>query len=602
MSDKNLIENIDIEKRFNDVQIPELKDFQEELLNSKKDKIKNKKLFNIEEEEDSESEEDNNYHRPNNLNDLIKLESPFFKVRENSPKIHRKIKRTSELKEKNPYEDDNEETSIIQNKNKLEIKTDIDNNSFSTSSRNSSISSKNSKLLDKPIFEIEMFDSLYKTIFQIINVIIKYSLVQIAYCIKVLGLVWGPLAILLISFLSLVSLHLLLVLHKRTGERNYLVFSEKSFGKLGKIIILFINFISAYGSCWSFVIICLKVIPNILTLSFGNKHFSGSTFVSVVLGIILFFFCYQQDVTGIKKAAQYGVIGIILFFIITIIDFLYSVYNEDDSINLIVTQYLLKKDYFQTDNFEEIITAISIIILCYTYHSFTFSIYGCLGNITLKQYFVTASVTVFLCTFIYLICGVLGYLLYADEIKDSILDGIGNGPLNTLLSLCNVANVIMTFPISFSSVKNYFLFILEVILTYLRNFFLYTFGCFDCVKKIRDNIYRKEKRDNKRFLGKTSSVALPKYVEIVLILGLYVSIFVLANKYQKLKIIFSFLGGIMGNIFSFIFPAFFYFILGRKKGETFSLNVFIATFLFIIGTFTLITCLYSTLISVIKNK
>lgn len=598
MSDNNLID-IEVEKRFSDVQIPDkLKDFQEELLNSKKDK--NKKLFNIEEEEEeeSESEEDKNYlHRPNNLDDLIKSESPFFKVRENSPKMHRKIKRTSELKEKNPYEDDNEETSMIQNKNKIEIKNTIDN-SFSTSSRNSSFSSKNSKLLDKPIFEIEMFDSLYKTIFQIINVIIKYSLVQIAYCIKVLGLFWGPLAILLISFLSLVSLHLLLVLHKRTGERNYLVFSEKSFGKLGKIIILFINFISAYGSCWSFVIICLKVIPNILSMNFGNKHFSGNTFVSVVLGIILFFFCYQKDITGIKKAAQFGVIGIILFFIITIIDFLYSVYTEDDSINLIVTQYILKKDYFKTDNFEEIITAISIIILCYTYHSFTFSIYGCLGNITLKQYFVTASVTVFLCTFIYLICGVLGYLLYSDEIKDSILDGIGNGPLNTLLSLCNVANVIMTFPISFSSVKNYFLFILEVVLTYLRNFFLFIFGCFKCVKKIKDNIYRKEKRDNKRFLGKTSSVALPKYVELVLILGLYISIFVLANKYQKLKIIFSFLGGIMGNIFSFIFPAFFYFFLGRKKGETFSLNVFIATFLFIIGAFTLVTCLYSTLISV----
>jgi len=295
------------------------------------------------------------------------------------------------------------------------------------------------------------------------------------------------------------------------------------------------------------------------------------------------------------------VIGIILFFIITIIDFLYSVYTGDDSINSIVTEYILKKDYFQTDNFEEIITAISIIILCYTYHSFTFSIYGCLGNITLKQYFITASVTVFLCTFIYLICGVLGYLLYADDIKDSILDGIGNGPLNTLLSLCNVANVIMTFPISFSSVKNYFLFILEVILTYLRNFFLFTFGCFKCVKKIKDNIYRKEKRDNKRFLGKTSSVTLPKYVELILILGVYVSIFILANKYQKLKIIFSVLGGIMGNIFSFIFPAFFYFFLGRKKNEKFSINVFIASFLFIIGSFTLITCLYSTLLTIIKK-
>ena len=591
MSDKNLIENIDIEKRFNDVQIPELKDFQEELLNSKKDKIKNKKLFSIEEEEDSESEEDNNYHRPNNLNDLIKLESPFFKVRENSPKIHRKIKRTSELKEKNPYEDDNEETSIIQNKNKLEIKTDIDNNSFSTSSRNSSISSKNSKLLDKPIFEIEMFDSLYKTIFQIINVIIKYSLVQIAYCMKVLGIFWGPLTLVSISLLSLLSLHILLEVHKRTGERNYLIFSEKSFGKFGKISILVINFISSYGSCCLCIIICLKVIPKILTLSLGNKDYSGNTYISLILALILFFFCFRKDVTGIKKAAQYGVFGIILFFIITIIDFLYSVYKRKDVNESIVNQYIIKKNYFETEDIYEVITAISTIILCYTYHSFTFSIYGCLGNITLKQYFITASVTVFLCTFIYLICGVLGYLLYSDEIKDTILDGIGNDALNSLLSLCNVASVIMSFPISFSGLKNYFLFITESILTILRNLYFIIFGCFKCVKINKNSIKKKGKK----------GVKLNKYFEFFLVLVLYVSIFVIANIFQKLKIIFSVLGGIMGNIFSFIFPALFYIFLGRQKNEMFSLNIFISSFLIIFGVITLFTCLYSTIREIFGN-
>ena len=590
MSDKNLID-FDVEKRFSDAQIPnKLEVFQEELI---KKKQKNKKLFNLDDDDDdddsNDSESDDNF-RPTNLDELIKLESPFFKVRENNQKYYKKIKnvRSSELKEKNPYDDENDENSLItQTKKNIELK---ENTSFSTSSRNSSFSSKNS-LVNKPIFEIEVFDSLFKTILQIINVIIKYSLVQIAYCMKVLGIFWGPLTLVSISLLSLLSLHILLEVHKRTGERNYLIFSEKSFGKFGKISILVINFISSYGSCCLCIIICLKVIPKILTLSLGNKDYSGNTYISLILALILFFFCFRKDVTGIKKAAQYGVFGIILFFIITIIDFLYSVYKRKDVNESIVNQYIIKKNYFETEDIYEVITAISTIILCYTYHSFTFSIYGCLGNITLKQYFITASVTVFLCTFIYLICGVLGYLLYSDEIKDTILDGIGNDALNSLLSLCNVASVIMSFPISFSGLKNYFLFITESILTILRNLYFIIFGCFKCVKINKNSIKKKGKK----------GVKLNKYFEFFLVLVLYVSIFVIANIFQKLKIIFSVLGGIMGNIFSFIFPALFYIFLGRQKNEMFSLNIFISSFLIIFGAITLLTCLYSTIREIFGN-
>ena len=103
-------------------------------------------------------------------------------------------------------------------------------------------------------------------------------------------------------------------------------------------------------------------------MSLGNKDYSGNTYISLILALILFFFCFRKDVSGIKKAAQYGVFGIILFFIITIIDFLYSVYKRKDVNESIVNQYIIKKNYFETEDNYEIITAVSTIILCYTYH------------------------------------------------------------------------------------------------------------------------------------------------------------------------------------------------------------------------------------------
>ena len=47
-----------------------------------------------------------------------------------------------------------------------------------------------------------------------------------------------------------------------------------------------------------------------------------------------------------------------------------------------------------------------------------------MGKISRKQFFITTSVSVLITTIIYLICGTIRYLLYYDNLKDSILDSI----------------------------------------------------------------------------------------------------------------------------------------------------------------------------------
>ena len=98
-----------------------------------------------------------------------------------------------------------------------------------------------------------------------------------------------------------------------------------------------------------------------------------------------------------------------------------------------------------------------------------------MGKISRKQFYITTSVSVLITTIIYLICGTIGYLLYYDTLEDSILDAIKESWLSSLLSLANVINVIMTFPITFGALKNYFLLFVGIMITLVRDFIICTF-------------------------------------------------------------------------------------------------------------------------------
>lgn len=63
-------------------------------------------------------------------------------------------------------------------------------------------------------------------------------------------------------------------------------------------------------------------------------------------------------------------------------------------------------------------------------------------------------------------------------------------------------------------------------------------------------------------------VKIPKFLEVLITLLMYVLVFWVASMYTQLKVIFSFTGGVMGNILSFIFPSVFY--LGFAKRKAFS--------------------------------
>ena len=123
----------------------------------------------------------------------------------------------------------------------------------------------------------------------------------------------------------------------------------------------------------------------------------------------------------------------------------------------------------------------------------------------------------------------------------------------------------MTFPITFAALKNYFCFLIEVFLTIGRDFLLYFLSCFECVQHKIILIKSKEKNiDKRRFFSNTSSVVLNKPFEIFFVVILFLCVFIVSHYFNQLKFIFAILGGIMGNLFSYIFPALFYLVYTKS--------------------------------------
>lgn len=188
--------------------------------------------------------------------------------------------------------------------------------------------------------------------------------------------------------------------------------------------------------------------------------------LSAVLAFILLLYLVQNDVSGIKSAAYWGFLGIIFFLVFILIDYFYSSWIEisfgDDIVNLVYKVNILESS--------DAISCIACIILSFSFHTYTFSIYQCLHEANTKSMMITTSIGIFMSTIIYLLVGTVGYILYEDTINEYYV--LYDNNLTSLAVLENIAfvvNVVMSFPLTFFALRHYWIFFIKILYTIIRN-------------------------------------------------------------------------------------------------------------------------------------
>jgi len=217
-------------------------------------------------------------------------------------------------------------------------------------------------------------------------------------------------------------------------------------------------------------------MPTLIASKLGNDSLlADKTFLSVVLGILLIIYCYQKDVSGIKAAAYWGVFGINLLLYLVMHDLMTTSKND------VLHDWNKLRVMGLDENVNNIISCISCIILSFSFHTYTFSIYECLTEKNTKSMLITTSVGLFVSMMIYLLFGCVGYILYVNQVDEYyIITRQQNTVLIYMENIAFVINVIMSFPLTFFSLRHYFTFLVQILITLLVE-------KFKCCKKNNEN-------------------------------------------------------------------------------------------------------------------
>lgn len=194
-----------------------------------------------------------------------------------------------------------------------------------------------------------------------------------------------------------------------------------------------------------------------------NTIFANKFLFSLIMSTFLIIHSYKNDISVIKRAASMGFRAIIFLLFLIIYDLLQnSFYGINKNDHLIRIREI-------SDEYENVISNISCIILSFSFHTYTFSIYECLEKKSMKIMMITTAIGIFASMLIYLLIGSIGYILYVDSVDEYYILNFAkdDGFQRYFQSIAFCLNVIMSFPLTFFSMRHYLVFLTQIILTKL---------------------------------------------------------------------------------------------------------------------------------------
>jgi len=302
-------------------------------------------------------------------------------------------------------------------------------------------------------FHSQTFKTIIFAIGQTVNSIIRYTFFNIPWCIASLGMFYGVLVTFLIGFMSMMSTYMLMKAHKATNELSYTTMALRWWGMKGKIFCMILNMVYSFGSCLSYIIISLNVTTNVLVHFMTQENYEDlSDYFILIYGAILATFCFSNNVTSLRSSARMGFFAIIVIIILVFVRTMTASYK-----GLRFDSKSFQYSFFGSGDITDVNQSISIIILSQSYHSYTFSIYECIDNPNLEKMMISSAIGILLSTTVYALVGCSLYLIFGSHtlLTDDMSTILRFTTLGSIICIAYVVSTLMTFPLSFFSLKNY---------------------------------------------------------------------------------------------------------------------------------------------------
>ena len=415
--------------------------------------------------------------------------------------------------------------------------------------------------------DIKGKDSIKASGAQIANTIMGAGILSIPIIMRYLGLILGIIFIIFLAFCTIYSVFILIRCHEITGKNGFSMLGKITMGKFGSILIKVIIIINNLGFCIAYFRIFGEVVQTIIQgwvspESFWANNWHNFIYI-IICSFIMFSFIFIKNLSALKKVAYMGVSVVLIFSLgLTLLFIHKGIHHYLDSN---ISWKFLKPNC----SFSEAFHVIPSVFLAFLFQFNVFPIYLSLKEKNLETMMKATKIGVGYSLFIFLIVGIVGFLLYGLNMNDTLLNNFSDDMtkfrdisgfikfLIIIISVSFVTTCLTSFPILYLSLRENFV-----------NSLIF------CMK----NMNIKEKKDNnKNFISEKGL--------LIITVALYILIIVMAIVLPKLKTIFSIVGATAGTFIAFILPNLFYIRICKISKKNY--NLFLPMFFFGLGVFFL---------------
>jgi amino acid permease len=405
-------------------------------------------------------------------------------------------------------------------------------------------------------------NSMLFTSLLVLKGMIGAGILNLPLIFKTFGIIGGSVLSFLLTIISIFVAYLLGRSKDISQRYSFAVYSKITMGVTGSVLIK----VSLFVMCLTLAIVQLIVFGDVLkglSLLFCNINVK---FLIVGIAIILLPFMFQKDISGVTKIAHFGIIGLTVFCLTTIVLFIYKYLN-----NKIIYE---PKMLYPNGSLKELFVCAGGYYNAFTFHMSYFSYYLPLkprNNKTMMKSVIIGSI---LTAIVYSLYGILFFLMYGDKITDSALKYLqteldeANKSKDTkiviLLAICFLSflvNASISTMIHFYLGKSHFIGLVKFILKKLSE------------KNEKKDIPLVDIKDDRKFSDDVQSIRSKKESEEILserkqlyiTFALYMFVLTMAITFEKIIILDGFNGAIVANYINLIAPSIFFFYFARKK-------------------------------------
>ena len=395
---------------------------------------------------------------------------------------------------------------------------------------------------------------------QIANTIMGAGILSIPIVMNYLGILLGLVIILFLAISTIYSVNILIRCHEITGKSGYSMFGKITMGKFGSILIKVIIIINNLGICVCYFRIFGEVLQTIFQLFVSPSSYfvtNWHNYIYILFGsLIMLPFIFKKSISSLKRVSYLGVISVFIFTIaLSILLFYKSASNKLTSD--------IDWDFFVPNcTFTEAFHVTPTVFLAFLFQFNVFPIYYSMKHREMSSMMKATKIGVGYSLIIFLLSGIIGFLLYGSDIEDTILDNLSDDMiayrssniliivLILIISISFIITCLTSFPVLFQSLRVNYINALTV--------------CIKSCKKTEEVQISQGNFEEKHSL-------ISEKVLIIITIMLYVFMIIFAIVIYKLKTMFTIIGASAGSFIGFILPSLFYIIIVKKSQKNYSL-------------------------------